>query len=58
MGPEDAAIAAEWLRVKTVVPMHYGTFPELTGTVDELVKHASPRGIEVLEFRAGETRGS
>jgi L-ascorbate metabolism protein UlaG (beta-lactamase superfamily) len=32
MGPEEAAIAAEWLGVKTVVPMHYGTFPELTGT--------------------------
>jgi L-ascorbate metabolism protein UlaG (beta-lactamase superfamily) len=32
MGPEDAAIAAEWLGVKAVVPIHYGTFPELTGT--------------------------
>ena len=32
MGPEDAAIAAEWLGVKAIVPMHYGTFPELTGT--------------------------
>ena len=58
MGPEDAAIAAEWLGVKTVVPMHYGTFPELTGTVEQLKKHAAPRGIEVLEFRAGETRGT
>ena len=36
MGPEDAAIAAEWLGVKAIVPMHYGTFPELTGTPDEL----------------------
>jgi L-ascorbate metabolism protein UlaG (beta-lactamase superfamily) len=54
MGPEDAAIAAEWLGVKTVVPMHYGTFPELTGTPEELRKHAGPRGIDVLEMRAGE----
>ena len=44
MGPEDAAIAAEWLGVKAIVPMHYGTFPELTGTVEELRTHARPRG--------------
>src|ERR687898_3110943 len=53
MGPEDAAIAGEWLGVKAVVPMHYGTFPELTGTVDELRQHAGPRGIDVIELRAG-----
>lgn len=27
MGPEDARIAAEWLRAKQVVPIHYSTFP-------------------------------
>lgn len=27
MGPEDAATAAVWLRAKTVVPIHYNTFP-------------------------------
>jgi L-ascorbate metabolism protein UlaG (beta-lactamase superfamily) len=27
MGPEDAAVAAEWLRAKIVVPIHYNTFP-------------------------------
>jgi|SRR5687767_6982098 len=53
MGPEDAAIAAEWLGAKTIVPMHYGTFPELTGTVDELRTFAGPRGIEVVELRPG-----
>jgi L-ascorbate metabolism protein UlaG (beta-lactamase superfamily) len=53
MGPEDAAIAAEWLGVKAIVPMHYGTFPELTGTVDELRRHGAPRGIDIMEFRPG-----
>jgi L-ascorbate metabolism protein UlaG (beta-lactamase superfamily) len=53
MGPEDAAIAAEWLGVDAIVPMHYGTFPELTGTVDELRAHAARRGIDVLEFTPG-----
>lgn len=54
MGPEDAAIAAEWLGVKTIVPMHYGTFPELTGTVEGLRQHAGPRGIDVVEMRPGD----
>ncbi len=27
MGPEDAAVAAGWLGAKTVIPMHYNTFP-------------------------------
>jgi L-ascorbate metabolism protein UlaG (beta-lactamase superfamily) len=53
MGPEDATIAAEWLGVKAIVPMHYGTFPELTGTVEELRRHAAPRGIDIVELRPG-----
>jgi L-ascorbate metabolism protein UlaG (beta-lactamase superfamily) len=56
MGPEDAAIAAEWLGVKAIVPMHYGTFPELTGTVEELRRHAGPKGIDLIELRAGDVR--
>lgn len=27
MGPDDAAIAAKWLKAKQVVPIHYNTFP-------------------------------
>lgn len=27
MGPADATIAADWLKAKTVVPIHYNTFP-------------------------------
>jgi L-ascorbate metabolism protein UlaG (beta-lactamase superfamily) len=54
MGPEDAAIAAEWLGVTAIVPMHYGTFPELTGTVDALRRHTAPRAIEVIESRPGD----
>ncbi|MBR1424031.1 metal-dependent hydrolase [bacterium] len=29
MDVEHAALAAKWLGVKTVIPMHYGTFPEI-----------------------------
>lgn len=38
MGPADAATAAKLLRAREVVPMHYGTFPLLTGTPDALKK--------------------
>ncbi|RNA70338.1 metal-dependent hydrolase [Alteribacter keqinensis] len=27
MGPDDAAVAADWIGAKKVVPMHYNTFP-------------------------------
>jgi L-ascorbate metabolism protein UlaG (beta-lactamase superfamily) len=57
MGPEDAALAAEWLGVTAIVPMHYGTFPELTGTVEDLRAHATPKGLDVIEMRAGEAIG-
>jgi len=29
MGPEDAALAAQWLGATTIVPMHYDTFPAI-----------------------------
>jgi L-ascorbate metabolism protein UlaG (beta-lactamase superfamily) len=55
MGPDTAALAAKWLGVKQVVPMHYGTFPLLTGTPAQLREHLSGSGIEVLELKPGET---
>jgi len=54
MGPEQAAIACALLGVKTVVPMHYGTFPELTGTPARLRELLSS-GVELLELKPGET---
>jgi L-ascorbate metabolism protein UlaG (beta-lactamase superfamily) len=55
MGPVEAAKACELLGVKQVVPMHYGTFPLLTGTPAALRKIVEPRGVEVLELKPGET---
>lgn len=55
MGPDTAAIAARWLGVKQVVPMHWGTFPLLTGTPEQLKQHLGGGSIEVLELRPGET---
>lgn len=55
MGPDTAAIAAKWLGVRQVVPMHWGTFPLLTGTPDDLREALAGTDIEVLELRPGET---
>lgn len=55
MGPDTAAIAAEWLNVRQVVPMHWGTFPALTGRPAELRTLLEPHNIEVLEIAPGET---
>ena len=55
MGPEQAAKACELLGVKQVVPMHYGTFPALTGTPAKLRELVEPRGVQVLELAPGET---
>jgi L-ascorbate metabolism protein UlaG (beta-lactamase superfamily) len=55
MGPEQAAKACELLGVQQVVPMHYGTFPALTGTPARLRALVQPRGVQVLELRPGET---
>jgi L-ascorbate metabolism protein UlaG (beta-lactamase superfamily) len=44
MGPAGAARAAQLLGVKAVVPIHYGTFPILAGTPDELRSELSKLG--------------
>ncbi|MCU1385790.1 MAG: metal-dependent hydrolase [Acidobacteria bacterium] len=55
MGPDQAAKACELLGVTQVVPMHYGTFPALTGTPAKLRELVEPKGIQVLELTPGET---
>jgi L-ascorbate metabolism protein UlaG (beta-lactamase superfamily) len=55
MNPAAAALACEMLGVRQVVPMHYGTFPALTGSPDDLKKLVEPRGVDVLVLKPGET---
>ncbi len=54
MGPEHAAIAADWIGVKAVVPIHYGTFPALKGRPDKLRAAFTEKNIEVLELKIGQ----
>jgi L-ascorbate metabolism protein UlaG (beta-lactamase superfamily) len=53
MDPREAAVALELLGVNCCIPCHYGTFPILAGTPDELRQHAP--GVEVLAIEPGET---
>ena len=55
MDPVGAAKACELLGVRQVVPMHWGTFPLLTGTPAQLRALVEPRGVQVLELQPGET---
>jgi L-ascorbate metabolism protein UlaG (beta-lactamase superfamily) len=54
MSPREAAYACQLLQPKTVIPMHFGTFPILTGWPADLQKLVP--GIEVVEMKPGETR--
>jgi len=56
MGPREAAYACKLLQPKIVIPMHFGTFPLLTGTPGALEKLAS--GVEIVEMKPGQTLGN
>lgn len=49
MGPEDAILAAQFLRPQVLIPMHYNTFPLIEQDVNEF--------IDSLHRKAPETKG-
>ena len=53
MGPREAAIAMQFLGAKTVLPLHWGTFPQLTGTPTQLAGLVGP-GVEVVDWKPGD----
>lgn len=56
MSPREAAYACRLLNARYVIPMHFGTFPALTGTparLRELTRDIA--GLEVVEMKPGET---
>jgi L-ascorbate metabolism protein UlaG (beta-lactamase superfamily) len=54
MGPREAAVAVELVGAKRCVPCHWGTFPVLTGTPDDLEKLA-PSGVTIERVAPGES---
>jgi L-ascorbate metabolism protein UlaG (beta-lactamase superfamily) len=56
MGPREAAYAIRLLGLKHVIPMHYATFPFLTGTVDGLRQETREiAGLEIHALKPGES---
>ncbi|CAK4866978.1 unnamed protein product [Aphanomyces euteiches] len=55
MGPEDAALAAEWLGAKLVIPIHYNTFPMINQNADGFIELLAKRGIKGQALAIGET---
>ncbi|EDL65362.1 metal-dependent hydrolase [Bacillus sp. SG-1] len=48
MGPEDAALAAEFVNAKTVVPIHYNTFPPIKQDPEKFVSMLNGQEAKVM----------
>jgi len=56
MGPREAAYAIRMLGVKHMIPMHYATFPVLTGTVEGLQQETRDiAGLVIHALKPGES---
>lgn len=53
MDPKQAALAVRLLGVKRVIPIHFGTFPILSGTPAELAALVKADGVDVWELQPG-----
>jgi L-ascorbate metabolism protein UlaG (beta-lactamase superfamily) len=55
MSPREAAMACKLLRPAKVIPMHFGTFPALTGTPAQLAALVADLSTEVWALEPGKT---
>ena len=53
MGPKEAAHAARLLMPEVIFPLHFGTFPTLTGTPEQLAALVEPR-VKVVSWKPAE----
>jgi L-ascorbate metabolism protein UlaG (beta-lactamase superfamily) len=54
MGPKEAALALKYLGSKRVLPLHFGTFPPLKGTPEQLAALVG-EGVEVARISPGDS---
>jgi hypothetical protein len=55
MGPREAALAARLLKAERIIPMHFGTFPALTGCPDGLRQELGDFPADVWDLKPGVT---
>jgi L-ascorbate metabolism protein UlaG (beta-lactamase superfamily) len=53
MGPKEAALAVRYIEPEVVLPLHWGTFPILTGTPRELAALVDA-SVKVIDWSPGE----
>lgn len=53
MDPKQAAMAVNLLEPEVVLPIHWGTFPALTGTPEDLTAMVAPK-VKVVKWKPGE----
>jgi L-ascorbate metabolism protein UlaG (beta-lactamase superfamily) len=54
MSPREAALACKMLHARKVIPMHFGTFPALTGRPEQLGELVTDLETEVWALEPGE----
>lgn len=54
MGPEDALTAVEWLKPKTVIPMHYNTFPLIKQNPESFKAKVENLGVDCIILQPGD----
>jgi L-ascorbate metabolism protein UlaG (beta-lactamase superfamily) len=57
MSPREASYACNLLKPKTLIPMHFGTFPALTGRPHDLARTAEELRFDIMELTPGQTVG-
>lgn len=55
MGPDDALLAARWLRAAKVIPLHYNTFPGIEQDGVQFCDRLKQEGIDGYPLKAGES---
>lgn len=55
MGPEDALLAAQWIRTKHVIPVHYDTFPGIRQDAQAFCEELAKTGVSGHPLKAGES---
>lgn len=53
MDPKEAAVACRLLAPETVLPIHWGTFPPLTGTPAQLAAFVGT-SVKVVDWKPGD----